>query len=73
VTARRKKEKAANWTTVASTVVCVLVARAQFHQLFTSSFLCTKVSRKVFLYLHFRFEQFFWRKNIGANALINCW
>ncbi len=32
----------------------------------------TKISRKAFLCLHLRFE-LFWRKNIGANALIKCW
>ncbi len=32
----------------------------------------TKVLHKAFLFLHFRFD-LFWRKNIGANALRECW
>ena len=42
-----------------------------FTNILRASF-CTKVSRETFLCLHFRFE-LFWRKNIGANALIKCW
>jgi hypothetical protein len=36
------------------------------------AFFCSKVLCEAFLYLHFRFE-LFWRKNIGANALIKYW
>jgi hypothetical protein len=39
---------------------------------FYARLFCTKVLRKAFLSLHFRFE-LFWCKNIGANALKKCW
>ncbi len=39
---------------------------------FYTRLFCTKVLRKAFLHIHFRFG-LFRRKNNGANALIMCW
>ncbi len=51
---------------------CVLlVSRGQFRQHFTRGVLVQKVLRKAFLFLRHRLN-FFWRKEISANALIKC-
>ncbi len=59
-------------TNKANSVVKKVERRIQFHQHFTRGFFVRKFCAKLFC-TYILGLNFFWRKNIGANAHIKCW